>query len=188
LSVGESECGLRGHRLEEAEIVAGIGFFGTFLAERDKAEEFIFDRKRQEQLGRESGQFLALMLRQIRVDPGAIVVEINAGGFGFFAEPFNGSSGIGEFSLGSRIVAEGVGRAIETVPGKKNSDTGNVEGFGNFCRDAFEKRFGFDDGTNFVTETGEDLFGVVGVAEETAIGPCAELCGDFPKREHDRKE
>ncbi len=43
--------------------------------------------------------------------------------------------------------------------------------------DGFEQRFGFDNGANFFGEVAEDLFGVIGVAEEAAVDPHGEALG-----------
>src|SRR5580704_13256931 len=76
--------------------------------------------------------------------------------------------------LRDRRIAERVGGFEPACVVGENGDARNVQRFGYALGDAFEQGAGFEDGADFIAEAGKNLVGVVGVAEETLVDPCAQ--------------
>src|SRR5262249_56370370 len=73
---------------------------------------------------------------------------------------------------------------VEAILFEKDCNAGNVEGFSDFCRDSLEQGAFLDDGAYLIAEGFKDLLGIVGIAEEAAVGPFSQAIGAFAEPEN----
>ena len=182
----EREAGLCGDGLQQAHVGTRVRLLGFFRTERDESEKLIAHSKRQKQFGLQTGELAALFVGDVRVaiEPRIEVVQVDARGFLLLLQQARGGGDRREGDPGEVSVSHGIGRSVETIAAEQHGDLRHVERLRDARRHGFEQRLRFDHGANLLAKFGEDLFGVVGFAEETAIEPGAQLVRELADAQH----